>query len=217
MAITLALVDDHSMVLEAVAAVFAAEPDLQVVVRATDGNVALARILELRPTLAVVDLMMPHMHGLEIIRRVAEHAPGTRTVALSLFADESHACAAFDAGATGYVAKQAPTAALLAAVRAAALGQCTVSPPLTMERVTEFARTRRGGQLDRYRLLSQREREVFLLAAEGHTNAAIAERLGIGRRTVESYRANVMLKLQLQGVTDLARVAHQMSLLPIID
>jgi two-component system response regulator NreC len=212
---TIVLADDHPIVRQGLRALLETEPGWSVVGEAGDGHGALELIEHARPDVAVVDVMMPDLNGLEVVRRAAKRAPRTRLVVLSMHADESYALEALRGGASAYVLKATSTTSLVEAVRAALSGRRYLSPPLTELAIEALLHPARGPvqPFDRYELLTARERDVLFLAVQGGNNAAIADRLGIGARTVETHRANLMRKLGLRAHVDLVRYAIQRGLI----
>lgn len=213
--ITIVLADDHQVVRQGLRSLLDAEPDLRVVGEAGDGQAALDAIERLKPAVVVLDLMMPGVAGLDVVREVSERFPETRVVVLSMHADEAYILEALRWGALGYVLKGASAAELIHAVREAASGQRYLSPPLTRRAIDAYAERARDAPLDVYETLTPREREVLQLAAEGHTSTEIGARLGISSRTAETHRANLLRKLGLRTQTDLVRYAVKRGIIPL--
>jgi two-component system response regulator NreC len=211
---TVVLADDHRVVREGLCALLAATRDLAVVGEASDGLEALRLVETLRPTVLVLDLMMPALGGLDVLRDVHRRSPGTRTVVLSMYATQAYAQEALSRGALGYVAKDATASHLLSAIRAAALGRRYLTPPLSEADLEAYVRRARGTPLDPYHTLTRREREVLELVVEGLTSGEIASRLAIGPRTVQTHRAHLMQKLNLRNQMDLLRFAARRGILP---
>jgi len=207
------LADDHQVVIDGFKAVLAAEPDLTVVGQAADGLQVLPAIEAHHPDVLVLDLMMPGLNGLEVLRLLRGRTPPLATVVLSMHESDSYVAEALRHGASAYVLKQSPASELVHAIRTVAAGGRYLSPPLSQERVADYERRSKSATLDPFDTLSGREREVFQLAAEGLTNSEIATRLSIGRRTVETHRANLIRKLGLKSQADLVRLAVKRGLL----
>jgi two-component system, NarL family, response regulator NreC len=205
--IEIVLADDHQVVLEGFKLLLGGESDFRVVGEAADGIDVAPLVDRLRPAVLVVDLMMPGLSGLEVTRQVHARWPEVRIAVLSMHANEAYVVEAFKNGASAYVLKQAPARALVEAIRAVAAGRRYLSPPLTEDKLADYERRTRAATVDPYETLSTREREVLQLAAQGLTNAAIGERLSIGKRTVETHRANLIRKLDLKSQADLVRFA----------
>jgi two-component system response regulator NreC len=212
---TIVLADDHHIVRQGLRSLLEAEPDFSVVGETGDGLEAARLVERLQPHVLVLDLMMPGLNGLEVTRRVSQRSPQTRIVILSMHANEAHVLEALRAGAAAYVLKESTAAELVRAVREAAAGRRYLSPPLSERAIEAYMQKAQSAVLDSYETLTAREREVLHLVAEGHTNAQIADRLFISRRTVETHRANLMRKLDLRTQTDLISYALRRGLLPM--
>lgn len=206
-ALTIVLADDHHVVREGLRSLLETELAAVVVGEAADGFAAADLAERLQPDVLVLDMMMPGLTGLEVTRRVCLRVPQTRVVVLSMHADEAYVREALRAGATAYVLKEAKAAEFVHAVREAAAGRRYLSPTLSERAIDAYIRQSEAATADLYDLLTDRERDVLHLAAQGHTGPEIAERLSLSARTVESYRANFMRKLGLRTQTDLVRYA----------
>jgi two-component system response regulator NreC len=209
------LADDHQVVIDGLKALLSGEPDMQVIGQATDGLQVLPRVLELKPEVLVLDLMMPGLGGLEVARQMRDRAPETKVIVLSMHANDAYVVEALRNGAAGYVLKQADARALIDAIRAVRSGARYLSPPLSEEKLERWQLDAKAAPLDLYDTLSTREREVLQLAAEGLTSAAIGERLAIGKRTVETHRANLQRKLGVSTHADLVRFAVKKGLVSV--
>ena len=213
---TILLADDHRMVRQGFRALLEAEHDLEIVGETGDGLDALRLLDQLKPRIIVLDLMLPGLRGLEVARQIKQRRLATKVVILSMHANEAYVLEALRNGASAYVLKDAQAAELVRAVREAVAGRRYLSPPLTepaVEAYLEKAKT--AGTMDVYETLTNREREVLQLAAEGHTSAAIAGKLFISPRTVEIHRSNLMHKLGLRSPTDMIRFAIRRGILPL--
>lgn len=213
---TILLADDHSMVRQGFRALLEAEKDFRIVGETGDGLEALRLAEQLKPKVLVLDLMLPGLRGLEVARQVKQRGLTTKVVILSMHANEAYVLEALRNGAAGYVLKDAQAAELVRAVREGVAGRRYLSPPLSepaMEAYLEKAKA--AGTLDIYETLTNREREVLQLAAEGYTSAEIAGKLFISPRTVEIHRSNLMHKIGLRSPTDLIRFALQRGILPM--
>jgi DNA-binding NarL/FixJ family response regulator len=181
------VVDDHAMVREGLAAVLAADGDIEVVGQAADGRAALDLARDVSPDVALMDLSMPVMDGVEATGAMLDVAPDVRIVILTSFSDRARVRQALAAGAVGYQLKDAEPGALRAAVRAAAAGHVPLDPRVAQAVLPERAES--GPQL------SAREREVLLLAADGLANKQIARSLGITERTVKAHLGSVFRRI----------------------
>jgi DNA-binding NarL/FixJ family response regulator len=209
------LADDHQVVIDGLKALLAGEPDMEVIGQATDGLQVLPKVLELHPEVLVLDLMMPGLNGLEVARQVRDRAPDTKVIVLSMHANDAYVVEALRNGASGYVLKQAEARALLDAIRTVRGGNRYLSPPLSEENLVRWERDAKAAPFDHYDTLSTREREVLQLAAEGLTSAAIGGRLNIGKRTVETHRANLQRKLGVKTQAELVRFAVKKGLVSV--
>ncbi len=212
---TIVLADDHPVVRRGLRALLDAEQDFRLVGETGDGLEAVALVERLKPDVAVLDLMMPGLNGMEVARQVRQRSPGTRVIILSMHANEAYVLEALRNGASGYVLKDSSAGDLVRAVREVVAGRGYLSAPLSERAIDTYVRKAEETALDVYETLTTREREVLHLAAEGRTNAEIADRLFISPRTVEVHRGNLMRKLGLQTQTDLIRYALQKGILPI--
>jgi two-component system, NarL family, response regulator NreC len=203
---TVVLAEDHSLVREGLKSLLQRDPALKVIGEAGDGLQAIGLVETLKPDILLLDLMIPRMHGLEVLREVQKlHA--TKIVVVSMHANEPYVSEAFRNGAAAYVLKDATSAELLQAIRAVLSGNRYLSPALAEIAVDLRLKKLATNKPDVYSTLSARERSVLQMSAEGHSSARIGKMLYISRRTVESHRANLMKKLSLRSQTDLVRFA----------
>lgn len=212
---TIVVADDHQVVREGLRALLEAEKDFNVVGEAGDGLQAISRVETLSPSVLLLDLMMPGLNGLDVVRQVRKVAPRTQVVILSMYADEAYVLEALSHGAAGYVLKDSSSDDLIHAVREAAAGRRYLSPPLSDRAIAAYQEKAKAAVFDRYETLTARERAVLHLAAEGHTNAEVAARLGISARTAETHRSNLMHKLDLHTQVDLLRYALKRGIVPM--
>ena len=215
MTVSILLADDHQVVRVGLRALLEAQPDFQVVGEATDGLEAKALAERLKPDVLILDLMMPGLNGLEAARQVRQLSPHTRVIVLSMHSNESYVLEALRNGVAGYILKQSNTAELPEAVRSVVAGLSYLSPELSQRALETYRQKAEAGAADPYEALTNREREVLQLAAEGLTNAAIAERLVLSQRTVEMHRGNLMHKLGLNTFPELVRYALWRGILPV--
>ena len=215
--ITVVLADDHLIFREGLRALLSAEPDLRIVGEAGDGLEAVQLVERLQPDVLVLDLMMPGLNGDEVARQVSQHVRKTRIVVLSMHTSEAYVLKALRSGAVGYVLKGSGSTELVQAIREVAQGRRYLSPPLSERAIEAYIQKAQGSSLDLYETLTTREREVLQLVAQSCSNVDIASRLSISPRTVETYRANVMRKLDLRTQTDLIRYALRQGILQVDD
>jgi len=212
---TIVLADDHAVVRQGLRGLLENEPDFTVVGEAGSGLEAIRLVSDLKPEVLVLDVMMDDISGIEVARQVKDLSPGTAVIILSMYSGKGHIVKALQAGARGYVVKKAAAEELVQAVREVAAGRRYLGGPVSDIVVDAFLEKMETAESDPYDSLSSREREVLQLAAHGYTNAEIAERLFISRRTVETHRANAMRKLGLRTQIDLLRYALQRGILPL--
>lgn len=206
MAIRVALADDHRMLLDALIAVLANEPDMSIVGVAHDGPDAIKLAQTHLPDVLVLDIAMPALNGVEVTRRLHKELPKVKVLALSAYLDKRFVQEMLKAGAMGYVTKTAALTDLPRAIRAVYGGQNYLSPEITNAVVSDIAPLS-GSATPPLSALSPREREVLRLVADGVRTAEIARRLGITEATVEVHRRNVMHKLELRTVAQLTKYA----------
>ena len=182
--------------------------DWEVVAEAGDGREAVRQILELEPDVAILDIGMPLLNGIEVTRQVARRASGVRVLILSMHVEEAYITQALQAGATGYLLKDSADTDLIRAVTDVAAGRSFFSPAVAKVMLDDYVRHLSDkGIVDRYETLSEREREIFQLIAEGHSNKEIAELLSISPATVETHRARILQKLDLHNTAEVVLYA----------
>lgn len=199
--------DDHAVVREGLRTVLEQYLPCSVVGMAASGAEAISLARKLQPALLVTDMVMPGLSGLEVVRQARQAAPAMQVVVFSMHAEESYVREALRAGAAGYVLKESLASELVAAINAAMQGRRYVSQDLSDRILEIYAQDAPQGSFDPYQQLTDREREVLVLSAEGLNTAAIASRLVLSPRTVESHRASMMHKLGLRTIADLVRYA----------
>jgi two-component system, NarL family, response regulator NreC len=212
---TIVLADDHPIVRQGLRALLESQPGYSIIGEAEDGLSAVKLVEDLKPDILIVDVMMPGLNGLEVVKRVRERLPLTKIVVLSMHANEPYVLEALRSGATAYVLKATSTSNLLEAVKAAANGQWYLSPPLSDRAIANYIQKadHANPELNNYKMLTSREREVFQLTAEGLSSAEIGERLSISPRTAETHRTNIMRKLDLRSQHELVNYATQQGLI----
>ncbi len=201
--ITVLLVDDHEMVRRGVRAFLETQPDISVVAEAGSGEEAVRLAAEHAPDVALMDLIMPGMGGVEATRRLTSQSPRTSVVMLTSYHDDEHVFPAIRAGAVSYVLKEIGPGELAEAVRKAAAGEAVLHPRVAARVVRELHGARRD-EPNVFRELSDRELEVLKLIADGLNNAEIAGRLYLSEKTVKSHVSNILGKLHLADRTQAA-------------
>jgi DNA-binding NarL/FixJ family response regulator len=202
------LADDHAIVRRGLRSLLETEPGLTVVGEAADGLEALRLCEEHQPDTLILDIGMPRLNGIEVAARAQKLPHPPRVVILSMHADESYILRALAAGARAYLLKDATDEDLLPAIRAAAAGKPFFSAAVTAVLVEDYMRRlQQRGLTDSYHLLTDREKEVLQLLAEGRSNKEVASLLDLGLSTVETHRANLMQKLNLHNTAEIVLYA----------
>lgn len=202
------IADDHTLVRQGLSKILEARDEWEVVAHAQHGREAVKLSLELIPDVAILDVTMPLLNGIEATRQIVRRAPGVRILMLSMHHDEAYVTQALQAGATGYLLKDSADVELIRAVAAVAAGKSYFSPAVARVLLDDYVRHLAAkGIVDRYESLSEREREIFQLIAEGHSNKEIAELLSVSIATVETHRAHILQKLDIHSTAELVLYA----------
>jgi DNA-binding NarL/FixJ family response regulator len=204
---TIVLAEDHQILRQGLKMMLGVEKTFRLVGEAGDGLEAVRIVKATKPNVLVLDLMIPHLHGLEVTRQLNKDCPKTKIVILSMHADEPYVVEALRSGALGYVLKECTASNLIEAIQSVAIGKRYLSPALAERALAAFFQNPSEPGLDPYETLTERERLILQLAAEGLSNPDIGRKLFISPRTAESHRANLMRKLALHSQTDLVRYA----------
>jgi DNA-binding NarL/FixJ family response regulator len=199
--------DDHPIVLRGLRMVLDAQPDLDVVAEATDGDEAVDRVMSEDIHLAILDISMPRMTGLQAAREITRRKPDVRVLMLSMHDNEQYLFEAIRVGASGYVLKSAVDRDLVEACRAAMRGEPFLYPGGVRALMREYVERARAGEAVNGEMLTPREEEIIKLIAEAHTNDEIADMLVISKKTVERHRANILEKLGMRDRVELTRYA----------
>lgn len=206
--------DDHPILRSGLRLLLSAEPDMEVVGEAHTGQEAIDKVRELEPDVVVMDIAMPQMSGLEATTRISDLGLQTKVLILTVHAESDYLLPVVRAGGSGFVRKSQADTDLLEAVRAVHRGEVFLDPPATKMLLEDYlGRVRAGKETDTYQKLSEREREVLKLTAEGYTSQEIADRLVLSPKTVDTYRGRVMDKLNLHHRADLVKYALRRGLL----
>jgi DNA-binding NarL/FixJ family response regulator len=201
------LADDHTIVRQGLRFILDAEPDLEVVAEVANGNEAVSRALKDDIDLAILDIAMPTMTGLQAARELSKHRPDLRMLILSMHDDEGYLYEALRAGTSGYVLKSVADRDLVAAVRAAMRGEPFLYAGAERALVRDYVQAARAGETLPEDPLTPREQQIVKLIAESNTNRQIAELLTISEKTVETHRANILEKLGMRDRVELTRYA----------
>jgi DNA-binding NarL/FixJ family response regulator len=205
--IRVVLADDHAVVRKGIHDFLEEAGDIQVVAEATTGTEAVAVTLEQQPDVTVLDIQMPEMSGVEAARQIKAQAPDVQVLVLTAYDDDPYIFAMLQAGASGYVLKNASSEELVRAVRAVARGESALDPTVTAKVMSQLAGGKPPGAQAVVEGLTQRELDVLRLAAKGQTNRAIGRELGISDRTVQGHLANIFGKLGVSTRTEAVLLA----------
>jgi len=211
------LVDDHQVLRLGLRSLLESETDLKIVGEAGDGPEALNLIEQLIPDLIVLDIMLPHINGIDVLHQIHTRYPNIRIVIYSMYDNEAYIVEALTGGANAYVLKQSTSSDLVLAIQKSMAGKRYLTPSLSeraIDTYIKYLQSAKAGESNPYETLTLREREVFILAAQGHSNSEIATNLSLSSRTVETHRANMMHKLGLHSQVDLVRLALERGILP---
>jgi len=200
--------DDHTLVRQGLRKILEEQPDWEVVGEASDGREAVRETAALQPEVAVLDIGMPLLNGIEATRQIVRRFPAINVLILSMHSEEAYITQAMQAGARGYLLKDSADTELIRAVGAVAAGKSFCSPVVAKVMLDDYVRHLADkGMTDRYESLSEREREIFQLIAEAHSNKAIADLLSISPATVETHRAHILQKLDVHNTAELVLYA----------
>jgi two-component system, NarL family, response regulator NreC len=200
--------DDHTLMRQGLRKILEAHDGWQIVAEAGDGRQAVKDALALQPDIAILDIGMPLLNGIEAARQITRRAPTTGVVIVSMHGDEAYITQALQAGAKGYLLKDSADTDLIGAVEAVAAGKSFFSPAVADVMRDDYVRHLAGkGIVDRFASLSEREREVFQLIAEGYSNKEIADMLSVSTTTIETHRAHILQKLDMHSTAELVRYA----------
>jgi len=204
--------DDHTLVRESLVGLLEAADGLQVVAQAADGVDTIEKAIATRPDVVIVDISMPRLNGIEVVRRLREALPATRVLVLTMHQEEEYVLHVVRAGAAGYLVKDSPVAELVSAVRNLHAGRGHFGPQAAKALADQLYDPQRA-VIDPYRALTSREREVFHLIIEGLTTKEIARKLEISAKTAENHRSRVLDKLDVRNTAELVRYAVHHGLL----
>jgi two-component system response regulator NreC len=211
--IRIMLADDHTIVRQGLARLLNDQPDLKVVGQAVNGRAAVDKALELQPDIVIMDIAMPQMNGIEAAKRIRKKLPGTKILILSMYSHEHYIHELLETGVSGYILKDSTGRDIINAIHAAMNDETFLSPSISKVLVDTYRSPRKSSsRAERYKQLSNREREVFQMIAEGYTTRQIADTLCVSISTVKSHRAKIMEKLGLDTPVKLVHFAIQLGL-----
>ncbi len=209
------VVDDHTIVRDGICTLLALAGDIELVGEAANGSEALKMVKELEPDVVLMDIAMPIMDGLEATRRICKEFPRTRVLVLTQYDDKEYVFPVIEAGACGFISKAAASSELAAGIRAVYQGDSYLSPSAARLLVEDYQHGDGRVSHDPYEQLTNREREVFKLVAEGYTTQEIADMLVVSPKTVEGHRTNLMAKLGIHNRTELIKYALRKGIINI--
>ncbi len=209
MSIRIIIADDHAVLRHSLSKSLQSETDMEVVAQAKDGRSTVELVKELVPDVVIMDIGMPDLNGIEATRQIIQKFPNVKVIALSMHSGKNFVIEMFKAGACGYLLKDCEFDELVNAIRVVAANKTYISPSISDVVVENYMRSSPEKKDSAFSLLSQREREVLQLLAEGRTTKQIAKQLHISPKTVEAHRLNLMNKLKIDSIAQLTKYAIQ--------
>ena len=211
--IRILIADDHTIVRQGLARLLEDQPEFKVVGEAVDGRMAIEKALSLEPDVIVMDIGMPLLNGIEASRRILKSLPRTRILILSMYSHEHYIHELLEAGISGYLLKESSGRDIVKAIQAAMKGETFLSPSISRVLVDKYLSMRKSSpKEERFNQLSNREREIFQLIAEGHSSKAIGQILCVSPSTVKTHRRKIMEKLEVENSTQLVHLAISLGL-----
>ncbi len=205
------IAEDHTILRAGLKALLESNPNFEVVGEADNGRDAIRRVAELKPDLIIMDLSMPGLSGIDAVKDIRDRYPEVKALVLTVHSEEEYVLSSLEAGANGYVLKDATHIELIAAAERVLAGKTYLSPEITEKVVNSYLQANKNSQepATKWDSVTQRERQILKLIAEGHTNKSMAAYLCISVKTVEKHRANLMKKLDLHSVSALTTYAME--------
>ena len=210
------VVDDHTIVRDGICALLSLVEDIEVVGEAANGNEALEKVKELTPDVVLMDMSMPIMGGLEATRRICKEFPKTKVLILTQYDDKEYVLPVIAVGASGFISKASASSELAAGIRSTYRGESFLSPSVAKFLIEDYQQVASLRDLsDPYEQLTDRERDVFKLVAEGYSNQEIADMLTISPKTVEGHKTSLMAKLDIHNRVDLVKYALRKGIISV--
>jgi DNA-binding NarL/FixJ family response regulator len=214
--ITIILADDHTIVRQGLAKLLEGEPGFNVVGEAGNGREVVSKVEELKPDVVIMDISMPMLNGIEATRQIKKTMPQTKVIILSMHCHDRYIRELFSLGASGYLLKDSTGSDIIKAIQAAMDGDTYMSPPVSRLVIEDYVSTKKKSfREDLYSTLSNREREVFQMIAEGHSTREISDILCISPSTVKTHRSKIMDKLRIENISQLVQFAIRIGIVDI--
>ncbi|UCB52045.1 MAG: response regulator transcription factor [Candidatus Zixiibacteriota bacterium] len=214
--IKLLVADDHKIFRQGIKKLLEEESDLQVVGEASDGRDAVKKATELKPDVILMDIAMANLNGLEATRHIKKQLPSAKVIMVTMHKNEEYVLQSFQAGASGFILKEGAVEELVSAIRSIHSDKSFLSPSISKTLIDAYMRKMETGKTETpFDLLTDREREVLQLIAEGYTNREVAKSLFISVKTVEAHRAHIMQKLNIHDIAKLVKYAIQKGLVDL--
>jgi DNA-binding NarL/FixJ family response regulator len=215
-AITIFLADDHTIVRQGLAKLLEGEPNLQVVGEAENGREAVVKVEKLKPDVVLMDIAMPMLNGIEATRQIRKVCPRTKVIILSMHSHDRYISELFSLGASGYLLKSSTGTDIINAIHTALKGSTYLSPSISDKVIEDYlSLKKKSHQDDLYNRLSNREREVFQMIAEGRATKEIADILCLSPSTVKTHRSNIMEKLEMDNISQLIQFAIHLGIVEL--
>jgi two-component system response regulator NreC len=214
--ITIFLADDHTIIRQGLAKLLEGEPGFRVVGEAENGREAVKKVQELKPDVVIMDIAMPLLNGIEATRQIKKIYPKTKVIILSMYSHGRYISELLSLGASGYLIKDCSGTDIIKAINAALNGDTYLSPPISRLVIEDYVSLKkRYSREDLYSSLSNREREVFQMIAEGYSTREISEMLCISPSTVKTHRSNIMEKLRIENISQLVQFAIRIGMVDL--
>ena len=214
--VTIILADDHTIVRQGLAKLLEGEPGFKVVGEAENGREAVCKVEELNPQVVIMDIAMPMLNGIEATRQIKKVRPQTKVIILSMHCHDRYIKELFSLGASGYLLKDSTGSDIVKAIQAAIDGDTYMSPSVSRVVIEDYVSTKRKSfREELYSNLSNREREVFQMIAEGHSTREISEILCISPSTVKTHRSKIMEKLKIENISQLVQFAIRIGIVDL--